>query len=94
LKRIVGLAGEELRFEDGQLHVDGDVIDEPYLDGLPPTLGLGAENWRLGAEEYFVMGDNRVRSTDSREYGPVGADLLVGKARLRYWPPLRWGAVR
>ena len=94
LKRVVGLAGEEVRFEDGLLHVDGMVLDEPYLGGLPSTLGLEARRWSLGPDEYFVMGDDRVRSTDSREYGPVKADMLVGKALLRCWPPRRWGAIR
>ena len=93
LKRIVGLSGEELRLEDGLLYVDGAVLDEPYLGGLPPTLGLEARRWRMGADEYFILGDDRVRSTDSREYGPVGADLLVGRVLLRYWPPQRWGMV-
>ena len=93
LKRIVGLAGEEMRLEDGLLYVDGAVLDEPYLGGLPPTLGLESRRWRMGSDEYFVMGDNRVRSTDSREYGPVRADLLVGRVLLRYWPPRRWGMV-
>ena len=94
LKRIVGLAGEEVRLENGLLHVDGAVLDEPYLAGLPSTVGLEARRWRMGPDEYFVMGDNRTRSTDSREYGPVKADLLVGRVLLRYWPPRRWGAAR
>ena len=94
LKRIVGLAGEEVRLEDGLLHVDGAMLDEPYLAGLPSTLGLESRRWRIGPDEYFVMGDNRVRSTDSREYGPVRADLLVGRVLLRYWPPRRWGMAR
>jgi len=93
LKRIVGLAGEEVRIEDGLLHVDGVVLDEPYLGGLPATLGLAPGDWHVGTDEYFIMGDNRVRSTDSREYGPVKVDLLIGKARFRYWPPRRWGPV-
>ena len=93
LKRIVGLSGEEVLLEDGLLHVEGAVLDEPYLAGLPSTLGLEARRWRMGPDEYFVMGDNRVRSTDSREYGPVNADLIVGRVLLRYWPPRRWGAV-
>ena len=93
LKRVVGLAGEEVRFKDGLLHVDGAVFDEPYLAGLPSTLGLEARRWSLGPDEYFVMGDDRVRSTDSRKYGPVKAGLIVGKALLRCWPPRRWGPV-
>ena len=94
LKRVVGLAGEEVRLDDGLLWIDGAVLDEPYLGGLPSTLGLETRRWNLGADEYFVMGDGRVRSTDSREYGPVRADLLVGRALLRCWPPGRWGAIR
>ena len=93
LKRVVGLGGEELRFEDGLLHVDGAVLDEPYLGGLPAALGLQARRWRLAPGEYFVMGDNRAHSTDSREYGPITADDLVGRAWLRYWPPRRCGIV-
>ena len=93
LKRVVGLAGEEVRLEDGLLYVDGAALDEPYLGGLPPTLGLGTRTWRLEPGEYFVMGDNRAHSTDSREYGPVKADMLVGRVVLRYWPPRRWGRV-
>ena len=93
LKRIVGLAGEEVRLEEGLLHVDGVVLDEPYLGGLPSTPGLEPRRWNLGPDEYFVMGDDRVRSTDSREYGPVTVDLLVGRTRLRCWPPRRWGRV-
>ena len=88
------MAGEEVRLEEGLLYVDGAVLDEPYLGGLPSTLGLESRRWRVGPDEYFVMGDNRVRSTDSREYGPVKADLLVGRVLLRYWPPRRWGMAR
>ena len=94
LKRIVGLAGEEMRFEDGLLYIDGAVLDEPYLGGLPSTLGLEGKRWKMGPDEYFLMGDNRAHSTDSREYGPVKADMLVGKVWLRYWPPRRWGLIR
>ena len=94
LKRIVGLPGEEVRFRDGLLHIDGEPLDEPYLGGLPATLGAETSGWRLGSGEYFVMGDNRVRSTDSRKYGPVAASLIVGRARFRYWPPRRWGSLR
>ena len=94
LKRVVGVGREEVRLEEGLLHVDGVVLDEPYLGGLPSTPGLEPRRWNLGPDEYFVMGDDRVRSTDSREYGPVKADLLVGRALLRCWPPRRWGAIR
>ena len=93
LKRIVGLPGEQVRFLDGVLLVDGARVEEPYLAGLPSTLGLGDRTWDLGACEYFVLGDTRHRSTDSRDYGPVSGELMVGKVWLRYWPPHRWGRV-
>ena len=93
LKRIVGLPGEQVRFLDGVLFLNGARTEEPYLAGLPSTLGLGDRTWDLGASEYFVLGDTRHRSTDSRDYGPVSTELMVGKVWLRYWPPHRWGRV-
>ena len=94
LKRVVGLPGEEVRILDGALLIDGVHLDEPYLGGLPASVGMGDRDWELGANEFFVLGDNRLRSTDSREYGPVGRDLILGKAWFRYWPLMRWGRIR
>lgn len=94
LKRIVGLPGEEVELVDGLLYVDGARLDEPYLKGLPSTLGLGERSWGLGDAEYFVMGDDRPRSTDSRAFGPIAADVIAGVAWFRYWPPSKCGRVR
>jgi signal peptidase I len=94
LKRIVGLPGEEVRILEGLLYVEGDRAVEPYLGGLPAAPGLVDRTWRLHGGEYFVLGDNRVRSTDSRQYGPVGAGQILGKAWFRCWPPGQWGPVR
>ena len=91
LKRVVGLPSEEIRCGDGLLSIDGCDLEEPYLEGLPAVLGLGANVWRLGPNEYFLIGDNRSHSPDSREFGPVAADLVVGRAWLRFWPPTKWG---
>ena len=93
LKRVVGLPGEDVRLRDGMLFVDGEQHAEPYLGGGPETLGLEEKSWRLGDDEYFVMGDNRSRSTDSREFGPVGRMSIRGRAWFRYWPPGAWGQV-
>ena len=93
LKRIVGLPGEEVRLRDGMLFIDGAHLAEPYLGGLPATPGLVEMSWKLGDDECFVMGDNRAHSTDSREFGPVPIYLIVGRVRLRWWPPGRWGRV-
>ncbi len=93
LKRIVGLPGEEVCLLEGTLTVDGSVLSEPYLDGLPAALGLESRTWKMRDGEYFVMGDNRAHSTDSREVGPLEIGLICGKATRRVWPLTRWGPV-
>ncbi len=93
LKRVVGLPGEEVRLRDGLLFVDGKRVREPYLGGLPSSVGLGDAAWTLGASEYFVMGDNRAHSTDSRHFGPVARSDIAARVRLRCWPPSRFGRV-
>lgn len=92
-KRVIGMPGEEIALSEGLLYVDGEHLVEPYLDGLPASLGLDESAWRLGEGRYFVLGDRRTRSTDSREFGPVGLDLILGRAWLRCWPPRRWGPI-
>ena len=91
LKRIVGLPGERLVFTEGTLLVDGARLPEPYLRGLPPYLGLETREFSLGGDAYFVMGDNRAHSTDSRHFGPVDRPALEGALVCRLWPPLRRG---
>ena len=93
LKRVVGLPGEEVRLSDGVLLIDGAHLPEPYLNGLPASLGLGGDAWKLGDDAYFLMGDNRARSTDSRDFGPVPRGLVLRKVWFRCWPLGRWGAL-
>ena len=93
LKRVIGLPREEVSTRDGELLIDGDRLSEPYLEGLPSSVGLETKWWRLGEGQYFVVGDNRAHSTDSREFGPVDSRLIVGKATRRVWPPSRWSRV-
>ena len=91
LKRFVGLPNERLVFTEGMLLIDGGRLSEPYLRGLPPYLGLEASEFLLAVGEYFVMGDNRAHSTDSRHFGPVTRSSIKGTVVCRVWPPLRWG---
>ena len=67
---------------------------EPYLAGLPAAIGLEERSWRVGRDEYFVMGDNRAHSTDSRDFGPVSAEMVLSVVWLRWWPPGRWGRAK
>ena len=91
VKRVIGLPREHIALTDGMLLIDGVWLAEPYLHGLPPYLGLDESTWQLGADEYFVMGDNRAHSTDSRAYGPVRAAQIEARAVCRVFPPSRWG---
>jgi signal peptidase I len=86
VKRVVGLPGERVRLAAGRLEVDGAPVPEPYLAG-PPT--SGELEMELGPAEYLVLGDHRAASTDGRDFGPVGADALLGRVRFAYWPPRR-----
>jgi len=90
VKRVVGLPGERLRLHPGGLEVDGQPVPEPYLAGPPAAGTLEVE---LGPAEYLVLGDHRAASTDGRDFGPVGADALVGRVRFAYWPPKLLGGV-
>ena len=94
LKRIVGLPVEAVRIVDGQLFVEGKHTREPYLGGLPSSVGLGTMTWTLGVSEYLVMGDNRAHSTDSRHFGPVARSDITARVWLRFWPLSRFGRVR
>ena len=93
IKRVVGLPGEEVSLVDGLVTIGGEQLEEPYLAGLPAAPGLAEGRWRIDEDECFVMGDNRAHSTDSRAYGPVRLDSIVGEARFLVWPPSRWGRV-
>ena len=92
VKRVVGLPGERVAFTDGMLFIDGDRFLEPYLGGLPPYLGLEAADFLLARDEYFVMGDNRSHSTDSRHCGPVPRSSMEGRTLRRVWPLVRRGS--
>jgi signal peptidase I len=71
------------------LRVNGQPLDEPYVNGGPHGRDFGERT--LGADEYFMMGDNRGQSCDSREWGPVSRDDLIGPVFAVYWPLTRLG---
>ena len=88
IKRIIGLPGETIQIKDGKTYIDGHPIDEPYLNGKPRG-SFPARQIPQG--HYFVMGDNRNNSYDSRAWGTVLHDDIVGYAWLSIWPIDRWG---
>lgn len=89
IKRIIGLPGEEVVVNDTDVRVDGESIDESYLEDFDLE---GQYIFELDDDEYFVMGDNRSQSFDSRNWGPLGDSLIVGVVRLRFWPPSAFGS--
>jgi signal peptidase I len=75
------------------VYINGNLLVEPYLAGQP-TLTYRPIRLTLGPDEYFVMGDNRAASSDSRSWGPLPRRNIIGRAWLCYWPPSRWGVIR
>lgn len=92
IKRLIGLPGETVELHEGQVYIDGTPLNEPYIKE-PCTRSCNDSSWTLGADEYFFMGDNRNNSRDSRAFGPVTKNRIIGEAVVRYWPPQDWGIV-
>ncbi len=84
IKRLIGLPGETVEYRDGQLYIDDVLLAEPYTNE-PCTSRCDGE-WTLADNEFFFMGDNRNNSRDSRVFGPVSRDRIIGEAVLRYFP--------
>jgi signal peptidase I len=92
IKRVVGLPGDELKVIGGRVFINGEQLDEPYIR---PDESCGICNLpgeiTIPEDQYFMMGDNRGQSADSREWGPVKKDWIIGQAFFTYWPPKRLG---
>jgi signal peptidase I len=88
VKRLIGLPGELIAEQQGQIYINGQRLKEPYLD--PKERDDLSYTWpRLGPSQYFFLGDNRVDSCDSRLWGPVSRQALIGPVFATYWPPKR-----
>jgi signal peptidase I len=92
IKRVIGIGGDTIEIRNGKALVNGVELEEPYVfketDGTTQETEdlLQMEKWLVPEGELFLMGDHRKMSADSREFGPVGVDKVIGRAWLRYWP--------
>jgi signal peptidase I len=92
IKRVIGLPGDTVEIRDNMVYVNGVQLEEPYFINRPCN-NCKDNTWVLGPDQYFMMGDNRNDSTDSRSFGPIDRSLIVGRAILRYWPPTEIGLI-
>ena len=93
IKRVIGLPGEEITYKDDVLYVDGKIVAENF-NRASITEDFDIEslgNNKIPLDKYFVLGDNRGNSTDSRIFGFVDIDEIVGKVEFRLWPIFKWG---
>jgi signal peptidase I len=89
IKRVVGLPGDTVETRDGEIFVNGKVLSEPYL---PKDVGTGPmEKVTVPPGHYWVMGDNRGNSSDSRVFGPISESSIIGRAFVRVWPITAFG---
>lgn len=92
IKRVIGLPGDRVRIYDGQVYLNGRLIQEPYV----PEEYQDSRSYpeiRVPADSYFVLGDHRSMSNDSREFGPVLRSFIYGKAVFGYWPVDKMGVL-
>jgi signal peptidase I len=97
IKRVIALPGEKLLIRDGTVYINGHKLDEPYLPEAWTTFnnwpGDGTDGRVIPPNQYFVMGDNRNKSQDSRIFGPIGRDRIDGRAWFRIWPLDHFGSI-
>ncbi|MEH2959283.1 signal peptidase I [Candidatus Merdisoma sp. KK006] len=96
IKRIIGLPGETVQIADGEIYINGEVLKESYGREVIQDPGMAAEPIELGEDEYFVLGDNRNASSDSREpsVGVIYGEDIVGRAWIRIWPLNKAGILK
>lgn len=90
IKRVIGLPGEKLSFQDGELIINGKPVSEPYVSSKTENFSIEISN-----DEYLLLGDNRAESYDSRaaDMGLIREEAFLGRVRWILWPPSRFGAV-
>jgi signal peptidase I len=90
IKRVMGLPGDTIVVQNGQVSVNGQVLNEPYIAAAPAYSG----EWTVPDGQLFVLGDNRNDSSDSHSWGYLPIEKVVGKAVVIYWPPPLWKVIQ
>ena len=96
IKRVIALPGEHVEIKDGNVYIDGEELDEPYLqDGIVTDLlnGVGFDDFIVPENCVFAMGDNRNHSTDCRAFGCIPLEKIESTVAIRIWPLNKWGHV-
>lgn len=93
IKRVIGLPGDTVEIRgDGLVYIDGFPLDEPYVfSANGGTNAPDQARWTIPEDQLFVLGDHRDKSADSRVFGPIATDDVIGRAFLRYWPIAAFG---
>ena len=96
IKRIIGLPGETIRIEEGRIYIDNEILEESYGREVIKNPGLAKQPIQLGDDEYFVLGDNRNASADSRDpsVGVIHKNRIIGRAWVRIWPLSKFGILK
>ncbi|MDE6220694.1 MAG: signal peptidase I, partial [Lachnospiraceae bacterium] len=97
IKRIIGMPGETVQIdESGNIYIDGEILEESYGREIIQNPGRAADPILLGEDEYFVMGDNRNNSSDSRDpsVGNIHRNDIIGRAFIRIWPSSKFGILK
>lgn len=96
IKRIIGLPGETVQILDGEIYINGELLEEDYGNEPIAIAGRAVNEIQLGEDEYFVMGDNRNHSEDSRfeDVGNIKRSDIIGRAFIRIWPLSRFGLLK
>lgn len=97
IKRIIATPGHCIQIKNGKIYIDNQLVEEPYLPPgritTPGSFIKANQTICVPKDNYFVLGDNRAQSSDSREWGFVPRQNIIGRAFFRYWPPNRIGKI-